>query len=207
MRHIDFFFQDLLKSLPEDVKENEGQTIDIILRAVDILQKKQSALAFLLKVSAPRESQSKIKIEKVIEGAMQQNALLIEKYNPTIELIDIPDVDIFSDEYQIVITHLISNAIIYHDNGTDERKITISVAQKNDHLLFSIKDNGLGVEEKYHDDVFNAFRRLHGENLYEDGVGMGLTIGKSIAQKYGGDISIKSIEGEGSEFILLIPNA
>lgn len=169
------------------------------------MQNKQQALAFLLKVSETNENQPKVKATSIIEAAIQKNAFLIEKYNPNIVLNDIPDVDLPSAEFQIIFSHLISNAIIYHIDGKDKRNIILSIEEQNEQLWCHVKDNGIGIEHRYHDDIFKTFRRLHGENLYEDGVGVGLTISKVIAQKYGGDINVKSEEGQGSTFTLCIP--
>ena len=68
----------------------------------------------------------------------------------------------------------------------------------------TIQDNGIGFEEIYLDRIFNVFQRLHGRNEFE-GTGMGLAICRKIVERHHGHITAKSIEGEGSTFIVRLP--
>lgn len=61
-----------------------------------------------------------------------------------------------------------------------------------------MRDNGIGIELRHADKVFNMFKRLHGRDEYGGGTGAGLTIGKRLVQRHGGETWIDSIPGEGS---------
>lgn len=67
-----------------------------------------------------------------------------------------------------------------------------------------IKDNGIGFDETYAEQIFTAFRRLHGKHVY-NGTGIGLAICKKITEKHHGEISAKSTPGKGSTFIIILP--
>jgi light-regulated signal transduction histidine kinase (bacteriophytochrome) len=71
-------------------------------------------------------------------------------------------------------------------------------------VRFSIKDNGIGFDEKYADRIFNIFQRLNGRTAYE-GTGIGLAICRKIVENHRGYITAKSIEDVGSEFIVIFP--
>jgi signal transduction histidine kinase len=67
-----------------------------------------------------------------------------------------------------------------------------------------IKDTGIGFEEKYRQQIFKTFRRLHGRSTYE-GTGMGLAIFKKIIEGHNGEISVESSPEEGSVFHVILP--
>lgn len=67
-----------------------------------------------------------------------------------------------------------------------------------------ILDNGIGIEEEYHDSVFDVFKRLNSKHHYE-GSGVGLSICKRIVEGHGGTISVQSIPTGGCDFIIKVP--
>jgi signal transduction histidine kinase len=67
-----------------------------------------------------------------------------------------------------------------------------------------VKDNGIGFDEKYLDRIFIPFQRLHGRSHYE-GTGMGLAICRKIVERHGGTITAKSAPGNGTTFIIVLP--
>ena len=111
----------------------------------------------------------------------------------------------------MVVGNLISNALKYCRDRRPRVEIGVLKDTKNQespkqHCVFYVKDNGIGIEEKYHEDVFALFRRLHTRKEFE-GNGAGLTIVRKIVESHGGRIWLESQPGNGSTFFVSFPQA
>jgi light-regulated signal transduction histidine kinase (bacteriophytochrome) len=105
---------------------------------------------------------------------------------------------IFADEGQMVqlFQNLIGNALKFCKTSP---RIHISAKEEKDDYLFSVRDNGIGIESQYFDRIFQIFQRLHTKEEY-GGTGIGLAICRRIVERHGGKIWVESQPGEGTEF-------
>ena len=112
--------------------------------------------------------------------------------------------EVMADDIQLtqVFQNLISNAIKFR--GNDDPKIHIGVIRKSDQWLFSVQDNGIGIDSKHKDRIFEVFKRLHKRRDYP-GTGIGLSICKKIIERHGGNIWVESEFGHGSIFYFTLP--
>ena len=80
-----------------------------------------------------------------------------------------------------------------------EKQIEIGCLE-NPTLTFFVRDNGIGIPEKFHDAIFTIFRRLHGRNEYSGGTGAGLAIARKHIERHGGRLWLESNPGQGATF-------
>ncbi len=107
---------------------------------------------------------------------------------------------VLADETQLVqlFQNLVGNAIKYQSPGVP--RVHVSAASNGaKKWLFSVKDNGLGIDPQYFDKIFGMFQRLHKREEFA-GTGIGLAICKKIVERHGGSISVESQPGQGSTF-------
>jgi len=115
---------------------------------------------------------------------------------------DLPVVSADASQLTMVFQNLMANAIRFR--GETPPHIHVSAAQRDREWVFSVKDNGIGIDEKYKDRIFVIFQRLHTREEYP-GTGIGLAICKRIIERHGGRIWFKSQPGSGTSFFFTIP--
>jgi light-regulated signal transduction histidine kinase (bacteriophytochrome) len=103
---------------------------------------------------------------------------------------------------RVVVTHLISNAIKFTDQQL-EPKISIGSSEENDRIIYFVEDNGIGLDMKFAETIFETFQRLHGVDQYV-GRGIGLALVRRIIHRHGGNVWVKSAVGEGATFFFTI---
>jgi PAS domain S-box-containing protein len=112
---------------------------------------------------------------------------------------------IYGDEDRIsqVLLNLLTNAVKYSSN---KKKIVVNKKQNGRYMDISVKDYGIGIPKKYHKEVFKLFRSVPIQGTSRKrGTGMGLSISQAIVRSHGGEISLKSKYGKGSEFTVRLP--
>jgi len=111
---------------------------------------------------------------------------------------------IIADEVQIeqIFQNIIANSLKFVRDGIPP-EIKISSEESDSEWIFKIKDNGIGIEDRHKERIFDMFRRLHSSEKYE-GTGIGLAFCKQIIKRHNGRIWVESIPGEGSTFVFTI---
>lgn len=144
-----------------------------------------------------------VDLEKILSEVLQVLQLAIQDKKATVTHDPLPT--IVADQYQIaqVFQNLISNAIKFRKDEEDPQ-VHISYTQQEDQYVFSVRDNGIGMEEKHIPKLFSLFKRLHSREKYE-GTGIGLAICKKIVDRHGGKIWVTSEVGKGTTFSFSIP--
>ncbi len=140
----------------------------------------------------------------VVSAVLQRMARLVQESGSEIRVGVLPKV--MSDETQLgqVFQNLISNAVKFRSDRPP--LIEISARQDRGMWEFAVKDNGIGIDAKDSDRIFQMFQRLHERGKY-DGSGIGLAIAKKVVERHGGRIWFTSDPGCGTTFCFTLPSA
>ena len=197
-------YSELLINMSEKNKnKKEDKKTDFIKRInSEALRMKELVLNMLtlsrMEANWQETIDEKIDLKDIILNVFESNKIKSQKRNINIEL-DIESAIIIANKEKIteVVNNLVDNAIKYTDDGGE---IKIILKNNGDKAIFTVKDNGCGIESKYLNRIFERFFRVKNEKyLKVQGTGLGLTIVKNICAHYNADIYIESEKDKGTE--------
>ena len=198
-------FTRLLSMTAKDkLDENELKFLEFICEGSKRMQQFIDDLLAYSLSSNKEITSSEINLPELIQEILTDISSTLEKNNSTVILEELPNT-IFGDRILIkqLFQNLISNASKFVlDDCQPIIKINCDIVNKN--YLFSIKDNGIGIDDSSKELIFGIFKRLHLRTEY-DGTGIGLSTCKNAVEKHGGKIWVESIVGEGSTFYFTLP--
>jgi len=139
--------------------------------------------------------------EAVLEQVLMNLKFSIEESGATITRDPLPKLYADTSQLMQLFQNLISNALKFR--GKDLPAIRISAESKENEYVFSVRDNGIGIDPQYKDRIFIIFQCLHGREY--PGTGIGLAVCKRIVERHGGRIWVESESGKGSTFFFTIP--
>ncbi|MBI5248942.1 MAG: PAS domain S-box protein, partial [Desulfomonile tiedjei] len=173
-------------------KKLDADADEFIAYAADGAKRMQRLINDLLqysRVGARRKPFEPTDCESVLDQVMANLHIAIE--NSRARVIRSPLPTVLADQTQLVqlFQNLVDNALKFR--GDEPPLIHVSASQDGDHWLFSIRDNGIGIDSQYKDRIFVIFQRLHGREQYS-GTGIGLAVCKKIVERHGGKIWLES---------------
>ena len=177
---------------------------------VDGVHRMQTLIEDLLKysrVSTRGQEFQRVNCQEIFERAISNFKIAIRKADATVSLDptceSLPPV--MGDETQLLqlFQNLISNAIKYRRTYV-KPIVQVAAQRQDDGWLFSVQDNGIGIEEQHRDRIFLIFQRLHTREEYS-GTGIGLAVCHKIVERHQGRIWVESQLGQGSTFYFTIP--
>jgi DNA-binding LacI/PurR family transcriptional regulator/signal transduction histidine kinase len=148
-----------------------------------------------------------VNLYQVAKDVLIDLDVLIEQKKARIEMGELPVIDAEPLQMRQLLQNLICNALKF--DKPDHPPVIKIYGKITEDLGIGfceiiIEDNGIGIEEKYFDQIFGVFQRLHGHTQYT-GTGIGLAICKKIVGRHKGKIRVESILGEGTKFIVTLP--
>jgi len=144
---------------------------------------------------------TEVHVESVLSTVILNLQMAIESSHAAITFDPLPVIR--ADETQLLrlLQNLISNSIKYRSQ--EPPRIHLSAREAGPEWIFSVRDNGIGIDPKYFEYIFTVFKRLHGREY--PGTGIGLAVCKRVAERHGGRIWVESRLGEGSTFYFSVP--
>ena len=163
----------------------------------------------LLNISQAETGNIQLKLQStrpaaIVDQAVQAVNIQAQQKNIQLQLSvpdQLPSIQADAEKTSWVLINFLTNAIKYSSEGA---AIEVSVYAKNNRILFSVKDYGKGIEEKYLPRIFDRYFKVPGTHE-RSGTGLGLAISKEFIEAQGGHIEVSSIAGEGSIFSFDFP--
>lgn len=199
---IDGFAKRLEQSLAEKIEDKDFHRLQRIRANVVLMNSIIADLLQLSKVKRQELIRETISLSALISSLLEalEQMLLDAQANVKLEL---TEDSLYANEVMVrqCLQNLIVNAIKYRE---PDRPLTILISSSRQAkgVCVKVRDNGIGIDEKYHQSIFNVFERLN----VGEGNGVGLSIVKAVMTKHRGEISLESKPGEGSCFVLCFPD-
>ena len=195
--YTDFLGEDLNASLDRDQKTYFDGLKRAVLQGEELVED----LLELSQVGTKRGPS-----ETVDMGAFLLEVIASLGLSPDVEVVvgnDWPTIDTEPTLLRQIFQNLIKNAVKFNHSSRKRIEIGWRLVDKKQYEVF-VRDNGIGIEPRYHEQIFRVFHRLHTSKEYP-GTGLGLAIVKKAASKLHGSVRLESEFGEGSTFFVALP--
>ena len=197
-------FADLLqKRYKEKLGADADQYIANIVEGTRRMQQLIDDLLHYARATTREKPLVPVDVNAVIEKTLANLTVDTQESNALITVDPLPTVSADSTQLVQVFQNLVGNAIKYC-NTTPRIRISAERRGEEEEWLFRVSDNGIGIDPRQFDRIFQIFQRLHSTDEYS-GAGIGLATCKKIVERLGGRIWVESKPGEGSTFFFTIP--
>ncbi|HEX7468097.1 MAG TPA: PAS domain S-box protein [Methanobacterium sp.] len=202
LRMVTSFTQLLERRYKGQLDEDADDYIGFIVEGAQRMKDLIDDLLIFSRLNTEKRKLEPILMEVALDDVLFNLKSSIEENNAIITYDPLPTIIGDISQIRQLFQNLLSNAIKFH--GDEPSEIHISAQNLEKEWLFSVSDNGIGINHNHQKQIFNIFKRLHTRKDYE-GTGIGLAICKRIVERHGGRIWVESEEGKGSSFFFTIP--
>ncbi|MFW5691867.1 MAG: sensor histidine kinase [Chloroflexota bacterium] len=206
-------FASMLESgMVGEMNEKQAHFVDKILSGIaqmtSLVDNIQDAGRFDPETGFYEMQRAPCDLTDIVNRIVVNHLVPAEKQELTIRTEIADDIPIVNADVMMIeraITNLVDNAIKYTPNGRD---VTVGLARRDDHIIASVRDSGLGISPEHQAMLFERHVRIpRKEHKRIKGSGLGLFIVRSVARRHGGNAWVESMEGQGSTFFISIPIA
>lgn len=212
LRKIEAFSDRLTTKCNDDLSDDGKLYLDRIQNAAGRMRQLINDLLSFSRVTSNAKEFQKIDLNQVLVGVVDDMQLRLEETNAEIKFDDLPMIDADATQMRQLFQNLISNSLKFAKvDVTPIVKITGEVVSRKavngldiDVLKLQLKDNGIGFDNRFKDQIFAIFQRLHGRMEYE-GTGIGLATCRKIVDRHNGSIDADGVESVGATFTVELP--
>lgn len=199
LRTIGNFTQLLDRRYSHQLEDKAKDYMNFVVEGAQTMNRLIDDLLTYSRVNSQKSDFEELNISRLLDSVNYNLKQAIEESQATIEKINIPEKIIACKTklFQLFL-NLIANALKFKKEN-QAPLIQIECKEEKEEWLFSVKDNGIGIDPEYHDKIFVLFRKLHGRTKY-DGTGIGLALCKKIVEQHDGKIWVESEENKGTTF-------
>lgn len=200
-------FSDLLLSDYHDKLDEEGQDfLRRIRSSAQYMKRVLDEMSHMVKLLARPDAHKPTPLREIVEEAILKHNFQIEEGGVRVGLAaDLPVVNVDPEKIREAIGVLIANALFFTDRPKGERQITIESSQEGGQVRFCARDNGIGIDPRYINQVFELGGMSKLDKQRGGGPGYGLYLAKRLIESQGGELTVESTLGEGSVFCFTLP--
>lgn len=182
---------------------------DFIHYAVDGAQRMQRLINDLLaysRVTTRGVEQVPLPLDRALDQALTNLQFALEETGARVEREPLPPV--LGDEGQLaqLLQNLLGNALKFRGDDPPVLTVTTRASDEPELVTVVVRDNGIGIDPRYHERIFEVFQRLHTAAEYP-GTGIGLSVCKKVVERHGGRLWVESRVGEGAAFCFTLRRA
>ncbi|MDW5562347.1 MAG: PAS domain S-box protein [Methanomassiliicoccus sp.] len=204
LRMVSIYLSLLKKRHGSGLEPEAKEYVSIAMDGADRMRQLVNDLLEYSRVETRERKFRPVDMNRVAAGVKSELRIAIAEASAEVRIDPLPTV--LADEVQMrqLMTNLLNNAIKFR--GDRKTEVEVTAVGREGEWLFSVRDNGIGVDPKYAEKLFRMFQRLHTRDEYP-GTGIGLAIAKKIVERHGGRIWVESDGKSGSTFVFTLPRA
>jgi PAS domain S-box-containing protein len=203
LRIIEGFIKLLDKRYKGKLDEKADEFIEHTVDGVERMRELINDLLEYSKVGTKGINLKPIDFSLAVDKTVLNLKTAIEEISAVVTHDELPTVMADDSQISSLFQNLIGNALKFH--GKKTLRVHVSAERKDNEWVFSVRDNGIGIDPEQAERIFVVFQRLHTREEYP-GTGIGLAICKRIIERHGGRIRVESEPGKGSTFYFTIPD-
>jgi light-regulated signal transduction histidine kinase (bacteriophytochrome) len=203
LRTVVSFTQLLAQKYQGRLDQEAEDFIALSVEGAKRMEQRVEGLLMLAHIGTPGGEFHPTNLEAVLADVLADLSVQLETAGATVERDPLPTVRGNVGQLHALLQNLLTNAVKYRH---PERRpvVRLSATKGREQWEIRVVDNGIGIAEQHHEDIFTVFHRLHPEAEY-DGIGVGLTVCKKIVERHGGRIWVESTLGAGATFVCTFP--
>lgn len=199
---LTMFAESLAEEYGDELDADASEYIEQLTDSGSEMEALMQDLLLYSRIGKGDETWIAVNLAIPLEDVTQNLQAAIAETEATIVVEDLPSVLINPQEISQLWQNLIENSLKFRSER--QPRIEIKGTQQQQEWLITVKDNGIGIESKFQEQIFEVFQRLHPPETYP-GTGIGLAVCQKIVERYGGKIWVESELGQGSTFYFTLP--
>jgi signal transduction histidine kinase len=211
LRKIEAFGERLVKKYSAVLPDDGKMFVERMQSAAERMRRLINDLLSYSRVTTAAKPFEMVSLNEVAEGVVSDLQIRIEENRGLVNVAQLPTIEGDPTQLRQLLQNIIGNALKFKKPDINPVvNVTAELTEKHDlaitgrAVVITIKDNGIGFDNQFRDQIFTIFQRLHSRNEYE-GTGIGLATCRKIVERHQGHILADGQQGEGSTFIITLP--
>ncbi|MDX3924888.1 MAG: ATP-binding protein [Shinella sp.] len=204
LRHISMFSEMMCDDIRNDRLSDLATYADHIRQSTVRMQRLVESLLEYSQIAYRIASVRRVSLQAVVSEALQLLEEYIREAEAVVDVGRLPEVDGDPELLKRLAQNLIGNALKYCHEGK-KPEVRIYGRDEGESVEFIVEDEGIGIDPRYADKIFDVFQRLHRDESVYKGTGVGLSLVKRIAESHDGEIRLDTNYGPGARFVVTFP--